>query len=555
MLSYLRSGVARHCATSCACLALLVILACTGKTGPRRLTFVAISDTHIASGGDLSRLRQFLYTVRERGQFVLITGDICAHAPEYLENVREICRLAPLPVHVLPGNHDDNYARRPEWWSGVFGPLARTFEARGYEFLLNWSQDSLRCHEWLDSVLAVTPPGKRLVYAQHFPPGRFGDAALPLLERRAEDFVLGLSGHTHTHNLDTLDCGLISLTLEACGMDSSRAGLFYEIELADGCLAAVRSFSFDSLALENPPDSPPVLSLDDTSACVTVSGPLHLTGRASDDRGVAGVEYCLDNGPWRAASGTDSFSLALEPGELSGGNHYLRARARDSAGALSDCFARKALYVPESPLDEGEFELCNGVAGYSGCLDITVRAHRPSACVEGEDLECWTYGRSGGQEFSEFYIAFDLSGLKPRPGAKVKSLELLLFCCRQNSLSPAEGDDIYRVGLPGADWDENITFESRPASPAWNAVDSGEFDAPLSGEWEEQLDGRQEVRPETPVRVDLSAFIPRFERWLEHPAENHGWVVSPVRTNYNISFHCSEYGVVTLRPRLRVRFN
>ena len=245
----------------------------------------------------------------------------------------------------------------------------------------------------------------------------------------------------------------------------------------------------------------------------------------------------------------------MDQGKLGGGNHFLRARARDNAGNLSDFFASKALYVPESSLEEGGFELCNGVDGYSGCRDITVRAHRPSACAEGEDLECWTYGRSGGQEFSEFYISFGLSGLKPRPGAKVSSLELILFCCRQNSLSPAAGDDIYRMGLPGADWSENITFESRPASPAWSAADSGEFDAPLSGEWEEQLDGRQEVRPGTPVLVDLSAFIPQFERWLERPAENHGWVISPVRNNYNISFHGSEYEVVTLRPRLRVRFN
>jgi len=555
MLSYLCSGVARYCATLCSTIAILLLIACPGKTGPQRLTFIALSDTHIASGGDLSRLRQFLHTVRERGQFVLITGDICAHAPEYLENVREICRLAPLPVYVLPGNHDDNYSRSPEWWSGVFGPLARTFEAQGYQFLLNWSQDSLRCSQWLDSVLAVTPAGKRLVYAQHFPPGRFGDAAMPLLAGRANDFVLSLSGHTHTHNLDTLDCGLISLTLEACGMDSSREGLFYEIELMDGRLAAVRSFAFDSLALENPPDSPPALSLDDTSACVTVSGPLRLTGRALDDRGVAGVEYSLDNGPWLAASGADSFSLALEPGELGGGNHLLRARARDNTGNLSDFFASKALYVPEKPLEEGGFELCNGVDGYSGCRDITVRGHQPAVCAEGEDLECWTSGRKGQEEFSEFYISFDLGGLKTRPGAKVKSLELILFCCRQNSLSPGVGDDIYRVGLPGAEWNESITFESRPASPGWSAVDSGEVNAPQSGEWEEQLDGRQEVRPGTPVRIDLSAFMPQFERWLERPAENHGWVISPVRNNYNISFRCSECEVVTLRPRLRVRFN
>ncbi|MCE5272654.1 metallophosphoesterase [bacterium] len=530
-------------------------LACACSSKPRPLDFIALSDTHIASGEDLGRLRRLLYTVRDRGQFVLITGDICAQAPEYEENVREICAQAPLPVYVLPGNHDDNYARSPQWWSAVFGPLARTFEAGGYEFVLNWSQDSLRCRQWLDSLLAATPAGKHLVYAQHYPPGKFGDTALPLLEGRAQDIVLCLSGHTHTHNLDTLACGVVSLTLSNCSMDSTRDGRFYEIRLDSGRLTAVRSFAFDSLALDSLPDTPPTLALADSSVCLVLDSARVVAGQAWDDRAVTQVEFSLDYGPWRKATGTDSFSLALDPLDLSPGPHYLLVRARDSAGALSDGFAARSLYVPEPQSPSGVVELWNGHNGYDGCLSATVRAQQPTACLAGADLECWTYGRRGEQEFSEFYLAYDLGGLRPPAGKRVESLELELFCCRQNSLSPAGGDDLYRVGLPGSGWDSRMTFATRPALPAWSAQDSGAVSAPLSGEWSEQADGRQEVRPETPVRVDLSAFIPQFERWLAHPEQNHGWVVSPVRSNYNITFRGGSYAVPSLRPRLIVRFN
>jgi len=535
------------------CTAALLALACSPK--PQTLDFIALSDTHIASGEDLGRLRRLLYTLRDRGKFVLITGDICAHAPEYEENVREICARAPLPVYVLPGNHDDNYSRSPQWWSGVFGPLARTFEAGGYEFILNWSQDSLRCRQWLDSLLAVTPSGKPLVYAQHYPPGKFGDTAIPLLESRASDIVLCLSGHTHTHNLDTLECGIVSLTLSNCSMDSTRDGRFYEIRLAGGKVGSISSFAFDSLALDSLPDTPPTLALDDSSVCIVLDSARVLTGQARDDHSVERVEYSLDYGPWAMAAGSGNFSLSLDPLALSPGPHYLLVRARDSQGALSDGFAARNLYVPEPEPPAGTVELWNGRNGYEGCRAVTVRAQAPDICLENGDLECWTYSRHDEMEFSEFYIRYDLSGLKSPPGTRVKSLELLLFCSRQNSLSPAVGDDLYRVGLPGSDWDSRITFSTRPTLPAWTAQDSGSVEAPLCGEWTEQSDGRQEVRPETPVRLDLSVFIPQFEQWLAHPERNHGWVVSPVRNSYNISFRGCSYAVPTLRPRLIVRFN
>lgn len=525
---------------------------CGGKQAPSRITFIALSDTHIAADSDLNRFRQFLHTVRERGDFVLITGDICGHAPEYLEPVREIARGSGLPVYMLPGNHDDNYARHPQWWSDVFGTMHYAFDAGGYVFLMNWSQDSLAAKTWLAAMLDSIPDHRPLVYCQHFPPTGSGGFVLPLLEARPGGIALSIAGHTHTESFDTLGA-TIFLTLENCYMGERRNGRFYEVTLEDGRLSGLRSFAFDSLELKAPPDRATVVSLDDTAACVVLDRATTLTGTAGDDNAVALVEYSLGGGPWQSAKGLEIFAISLDPSRLAPGHHGLLVRARDSAGNLSDGFARTVIYVPETRPGPGTVVLYNGSGDYRGCRDITVRRHDPEAVLDGEDLECWTFGPDGAREFSEFYIAFDLTGARPRHGAKLKAAELTLFCSRQNSVSPESGDDLYRVGLPGSAWDESMSFSSRPAFPGWTPVDRGSFDAPLTGEWVE-IDGRQELNPAAPVSLDLSAFIPEIERRLDRPAENHGWVISPVRSNYNVSFRSSEYAIKTMRPRLTLVF-
>ena len=47
---------------------------------------------------------------------VLVSGDLAEHgtAAEY-ERVRELLAPLPMPVHVLPGNHDDRDVMRANW--------------------------------------------------------------------------------------------------------------------------------------------------------------------------------------------------------------------------------------------------------------------------------------------------------------------------------------------------------------------------------------------------------------------------------------------------------
>ena len=107
-----------------AILLVMLVLACGKPSAEQPVKFLAISDTHIAVDSHLGRWRDFLYSVRDRdAEFMIILGDVAAHQPEYLEPVREIAEAARFPVYFLPGNHDDNYARNPGWWTSVFSSM------------------------------------------------------------------------------------------------------------------------------------------------------------------------------------------------------------------------------------------------------------------------------------------------------------------------------------------------------------------------------------------------------------------------------------------------
>ena len=93
-------------------------LNCAADGSAEPLKFMAIADTHIETGADLGRLRDFLYTIRTRDvEFVMVLGDIVGHQPEYLPGVKNVVENSAIPVYLLPGNHDDNYAHNTQWLS------------------------------------------------------------------------------------------------------------------------------------------------------------------------------------------------------------------------------------------------------------------------------------------------------------------------------------------------------------------------------------------------------------------------------------------------------
>jgi hypothetical protein len=81
--------------------------------------------------------------------------------------------------------------------------------------------------------------------------------------------------------------------------------------------------------------TPPSVSITSPLSGSTLSGQVTVSGRASDDVGVAQVALSVDGGAYLVAAGTSSWSSVISTGSLSPGAHTLAARATDSAGNTS----------------------------------------------------------------------------------------------------------------------------------------------------------------------------------------------------------------------------
>lgn len=90
------------------------------------------------------------------------------------------------------------------------------------------------------------------------------------------------------------------------------------------------------LASSTPPPSdttPPTVSITTPSSGATVSGSsVTVSATASDDVGVAGVQFKLDGGNLGAEDTTSPYSITWDTTALSNGSHTLTAVARDATG-------------------------------------------------------------------------------------------------------------------------------------------------------------------------------------------------------------------------------
>ena len=84
----------------------------------------------------------------------------------------------------------------------------------------------------------------------------------------------------------------------------------------------------------SPPDAaPPVVSISSPAGGTTVSGTVTVTANASDDVGVAGVQFLLDGVNLGTEDTTAPYSVSWNTTTAANGNHTLSARARDAAGS------------------------------------------------------------------------------------------------------------------------------------------------------------------------------------------------------------------------------
>jgi 3',5'-cyclic AMP phosphodiesterase CpdA len=187
-----------------------------------------LSDFHI--GADETALRDAAAAIaavaalRPAPDAVLVTGDLVEHAlPEEYGVVRELLAALPMPVHVLPGNHDERGALRtafplpgagPYRWAAGCGSLRligcdSTVPGELYGSLageLGWLEERL-----------VEERGRPTIVAMHHPPLPTGMPALdriglPDADQRALGELLArfpevlrvVTGHVHLSSSGTV---------------------------------------------------------------------------------------------------------------------------------------------------------------------------------------------------------------------------------------------------------------------------------------------------------------------------------------------------------------
>src|SRR5438552_13832141 len=101
-----------------------------------------------------------------------------------------------------------------------------------------------------------------------------------------------------------------------------------------------------------PPDTtPPTVSITSPSSGSTVSGAITVTASASDNVGVAGVQFMLDGANLGAEVTSGPYSVSWDTTTASNGSHTLTARARDAAGNATTSNAVTATVSNGSPPD------------------------------------------------------------------------------------------------------------------------------------------------------------------------------------------------------------
>jgi 3',5'-cyclic AMP phosphodiesterase CpdA len=190
-----------------------------------------ISDTHIAEKGRLLYERvdtarflaqavQHIRTMIPSPDVVLGTGDLVdAGRPEEYRHLRELLAPLPMPVYLIPGNHDDRQALVSQFPDHRYLPRSGfvQYVVEGYpvrllalDTLIPGQGGGLVCAErlaWLESRLAEAPDRPTVIFMHH-PPfpigvrrmdalGLAGADALGEVVRRHPQVERVLCGHVH----------------------------------------------------------------------------------------------------------------------------------------------------------------------------------------------------------------------------------------------------------------------------------------------------------------------------------------------------------------------
>jgi glucose/arabinose dehydrogenase len=129
----------------------------------------------------------------------------------------------------------------------------------------------------------------------------------------------------------TLNTALVTAHSAVLSGLSPAATYHYRVDSRDaaGNLAISGDFTLTTAALDT---TPPTVSITSPGNGATVAGTVTLTVTASDNVGVAGVQYYLDNVALGTEQTTNPYSMPWNTTTAPDGSHTLKAVARDAAG-------------------------------------------------------------------------------------------------------------------------------------------------------------------------------------------------------------------------------
>ncbi len=294
--------------------ALASVPAVAGENAERNFRFLAVADTHFweleKHPKGLQAFKAWLGRIKHlKADFMVVLGDVCGDRYAALPQAKKIADESGLKVHFLPGNHDDAYGRKPEYWQKAFGRHYYSFDHKGWHVISHWSQK--RQPQWLAADLAKVRPGTPIMFWQHYPPVERGKI-YPLLVKHKVRLVM--SGHVHG-----LRTGMLGALRDA-NLNTFGTGFAVVDVLKDGRVALQWRPQGVSkrLVIEHPAEGDAV-----------AAGEQKVLVTAFDStRDVVKLEYNAGAG-WKKLEKSTGWSWTATA-QLRGGQ--VQVRARDSAG-------------------------------------------------------------------------------------------------------------------------------------------------------------------------------------------------------------------------------
>ncbi len=245
--------------------------------------FMHITDTHLNAAGhpkwsfdqgrltEPDQLKEFIQDLPRlspASRSVIVTGDLVDHGdPEEFAGLMDAVAGAPIPINLVPGNHDhmyegikglvsrNNYITHggdPERYETFVGPRWFSYDVAGLHVVsMDWHTHELGLdhtaqEEWLRNDLAAAGEGTPYILCMHDQPGHSIMDQLPRMP------LATFSGHWHTSRVVDID-GVLhvnSPTPFFAGLDYSPP-MFREV-VWDGNSIELNSRTMPARYLHNP---------------------------------------------------------------------------------------------------------------------------------------------------------------------------------------------------------------------------------------------------------------------------------------------------------------